>query len=201
MRIVGVLFLLAGLGIGVLWPWAQIQFGGNELVKLEFAQVRDGGEVLNFRATKADNPLRIRFQAKYLVGAKLPPVKIPVKVLITDREGTLLTGVISFPTQGIDTGPEQEQVRGSQSLNFDVLNDGEHQLALALASNPNDGGIVRPDIDGVSATVVANAPEINDDYKALSAVLALVGFYLFMRSRRRKGDKGQIDPPTKWGRG
>lgn len=201
MRVVGIMFLLAGLGLGLLWPWAQANFGGNELEKLEFSNLRNGGEVVTFNATQADNPIRIRFQAKYLVGAKLPPVKIPVKVLITDREGALLTGVISFPTQGINTGPEQGSVRGSKSLNFNILNEGEHQLALSLAPNSNDGGIARPDIDRVSATVVANAPEITDDYKALSAVLALVGFYLLMRSRRRKKDEGRIDPPKRWGRG
>ncbi|MDJ0613477.1 MAG: hypothetical protein QNJ29_07345 [Rhizobiaceae bacterium] len=200
MRSVGLLFLLAGLGLGLLWPWAQLNFGGREIASLEYENIRSSAEVLSFDATSNDNPVRIRLHARYLVGAKLPPVKIPMKVLITDREGALLTGVVSFSTKGIGSGPEQGKVRGSQSLNFNVLNDGEHQLALSFAPNSNDGGIKRSDIDVISATVVANAPEIDDDYKALSAVLALVGFYLFMRSRRRKPSRDKT-PPQKWGRG
>ena len=201
MRAIGVVLFLAGLGLGFLWPWAQLNFGGSKFDELKFTQLRNGGEVLGFNVTKADNPLRIRFQIKYLVGATLPPQKIPMKVLITDREGALLTGVISFSTHGIDAGPEQGTIRGSKSLNFEVLNAGEHQLALSLAPNPNDGGIARPDIDTVTATVVANAPALNDDYKALAAVLSLLGFYLFMRSRRRRNNDGEKAPPPKWGRG
>ena len=201
MRAIGIIMFLAGLVLGFLWPWVQLNFGGEELEKLQFTQLRSGGEVISFHATKADNPLRIRFQIKYLIGATLPPQKIPMKVLITDREGALLTGVISFNTQGIEAGPEQGKIRGSKSLNFEVLNEGEHQLALSLAPNPNDGGIARPDIDTVTATVVAKAPALSDDYKALAAVLALLGFYLFMRSKRRRKDDSKNAPPPQWGRG
>ena len=122
--------------------------------------------------------------------------------MITDRDGTLLTGVISFPTQGIETGPEQPKVRGSQALEFGIINNGEHELYLELAPNQNDGGVLRPDIEGISATVIANAPAINEDYKSLAAVMALAGFYLLVRSRKRKKESGgKIDPPPRWGRG
>lgn len=202
MRILGGVLILFALGIGVLWPWAQITLGGNELAKLEYSNIRASAETLSLNLTQDHNPVRIRFQAKYLVDGKLPPTKIPVRVLITDREGALLTGKISFATQGIATGPEQGKVRGSQPIEFNVLNDGEHNLLLELAINSHNGGIIRPDIDTVTATVIANAPAINDDYKALSAVLALVGFYLFVRAKRRKRTKGGSTPPQQhWGRG
>lgn len=151
---------------------------------------------------REDNPIRVRFQIAYKPDGALPPVKIPIKVVITDRDGTLLTGTVSFPTSGRETGPEQPKVRSGTLLNFDVINDGEHELFLELAPNPNDGGITRPAIDGVEVAVVKNAANIRDDYKALAAVMALAGFYILIRSRgRKRKSKDEKTGQRKWGRG
>ncbi|MEL7429477.1 MAG: hypothetical protein AAFN43_05715 [Pseudomonadota bacterium] len=202
MRTLGILFLFMAAGLGLIWPWAQINFLGREVGTLEFGALRGPiAERQVLELTQSDNPVRIRFQAEYKIDGRLPPVKIPVKTVITDVDGTLLSGMISFPTQGIETGPRQEKVRGSQPLNFSVINDGKHELFLELAANPNDGGIARPDIAGITATVIANAPAINEDYKSFAAILALAGVYLLVRSRKRKtGNGGRIDPPPRWGR-
>lgn len=202
MRVVGVLFLLAAIGIGALWPWAQVNFFGKEVAKLDFGNLRGPVSAsADFTVREEDNPIRIRFRAAYKIDGKLPPIKIPVKVLITDADGTLLSGVISFPTKGIETGPELPKTRGSTPLNFDVINPGVHTIALSLAPNPNDGGIKRPDIERISAKVIANAPPVTDDHKALAAVLALTGLYLLTRSRRKKRIGGSTPPPQNWGRG
>ena len=202
MRVFGLLLLACGIAVGAIWPWAQLHFLGNELGKLEFSGLRQGkSEPQSIVLTRDNNRVRIRFQASYLVGAKLPPVKIPVRVVITDLDGTLLSGIVSFPTKGDETGPEQQKVRGSTPLEFGVINDGEHMITLSLAPNPNNGGILVPDIAEVSATVVANAPELRDDYKALAAALALAGIYVLLRSRRKKPGDPPNSTPARWGRG
>lgn len=205
MRVFGLLLLLAGMSLGILWPWAQVNFLGDRGQSVTFGELKGHApEQRQLFLTRDQNPVRIRFQAAYKVGAKLPPQKIPVNVEITDSDGILLTGTISFSTQGIGTGPEQPKVKASTPLNFKVLNDGPHDIYLTLASNVNDGGIKVSGIDKITATIVANAPVIRDDFKALSAAMALAGFYLIVRSRgrRRKGNtKKTRENPRQWGRG
>ncbi|MEM9330234.1 MAG: hypothetical protein AAGA53_02845 [Pseudomonadota bacterium] len=202
MKWLGLMLLAAGIALGALWPWAQLNLFGRELARLEFGKPRfNTVSSQALELSDKDNLVRIRFQAAYSVGGKRPPVKVPFKVTVTDTDGLFLTGGISFPTRGNETGPEQEKVRASTPLQFNVLNNGLHRISISLAPNPNDGGISNPDIAGVSAVVVANAAEINDDYKALAAVLALAGIYILLRSRRHNPNATNIKPPDKWGRG
>ncbi len=199
MKFVAFIMIAAGIAIGALWPWVQLNYMGRDLGSLKFQQPRPEAQSHeSLVLTRDDNPVRIRFRAIYMLEAKLPPVKIPVKVVISDRQGTFLSGVISFSTKGLGTGPERPTVRAGTPLEFSVINDGEHTIELSLAENPNDGGILIPDIDHVTASVIANASELDENYKALAAILALCGFYVLVRSRRSR--KKVADKPNHWGR-
>ncbi|MEM8650670.1 MAG: hypothetical protein AAGF54_09095 [Pseudomonadota bacterium] len=204
MKRIGICLVFAGIALGLLWPWYQLNFYGEEFAKLNFSNLRDGTAIhADVDLNKQNNKVRIRFLAYYQVDGKLPPVKLPVKVSINDPVGPFLTGRISFPTNGNFSGPEQPKVAGSNSLEFDVLNDGPHRVTLQLAPNPNPGQFSKPDIEKVIATVVANAPEVQEDYKVLSVVLALTGVYFIIRGRRRKSADNNNDKSSnkKWGRG
>lgn len=201
MRSLGLVLILAAIAVGLVWPWAQINLQGRAIETLQFGNLQ--GPIVERRTldlTENDNPVRARFQASFVPGGALPPLKLPVKVVITDRDGTLLTGVISFPTNSRNTGPENVTVSAGTMLNFNTINDGPHEMFLELAPNPDDGGISRPALEGISVSFVGNAPQLRDDYKALAAVMALAGFYLLVRSRRKKKKDGETPPPN-WGRG
>jgi hypothetical protein len=145
-----------------------------------------------------DNPVRIRFSAQYKVDGLLPPIKIPIQVKLRDKDGTLVGAIISFSTKGHGGGPDQPKVRSGTNLEVKVQNDGLHKLELSFAPNKNNNGIEKPDIDTITASFIANASAVNDSYKIPAAILALVGFYLIIRSRR--GDKKETKK-YRWGRG
>ena len=97
VRTVGLLLIAAGIGLGALWPWAQLKFLGRELQMLEFDQPRNTpSEPAVINLSRGDNPVRMRFRANYLQDGKLPPVKIPIRVVIRDKDGVFLSGIISF---------------------------------------------------------------------------------------------------------
>lgn len=207
MRMLGILLIVIAVGIGLILPWAQINLEGEEVATLEFPGFsRKGkGEGTVLLQTQ-DNPLRIRFSIRYLNDALLPPVKIPVFAKVSDRNGTLIGTVISFPTQGRSTGPEQDVIRAGSSLDLVIQNNGLHKLELERAPNNGDNGISNPAIESITARFIANASPVNDQYKIPALILGLTGFYLLVRSRRRKdgGDDSRGDPPKpkpRWGRG
>ncbi len=200
MKKLGLVFIGLAILIGLILPWAQIKFKGNEIGTLVFFDFRgDGIKTQTLLIRKKDNPIRISFNAKYKVGGLLPPVKIPITAKIADRNGTLIATIISFSTKGIDTGSEQPKVRGGNGLVFNVQQDGLHALNLAFAANANDGNIKRPDVEEISAKFIANAGAVNNSFTIPATILGVLGFYLLIRSRRQRKD----DQPTKqrWGRG
>ena len=199
MRIIGFLFIIAGIVVGLLLPWAQLNFDGEEIAELKFASFNQtGAGEATVLLKAADNPVRIRFFAEYKVGGLLPPLKIPIQVKLSDKDGTLVGAIISFSTKGHGGGPDQPRVRSGNNIDVTVQNDGLHKLQLEFAPNKNNNGIEKPDIDTITASFIANASPVIDDYKIPAAILALVGFYLILRSRRRRDQ-----PPNKprWGRG
>lgn len=198
MRTVGFLFIFIGAAIGLLLPWYQLNFLGKEISEIPFEQFnRTGAGEGTVLLKTDDNPVRVRFFAKYKVGGLLPPVEIPVQVKLSDKDGTLLGAIISFPTQGRDTGPEQGKVRSGTSLDLTIQNDGLHKLELSFAKNSNDNGITRPDVERITASFIGNAGVINETYRLPAIILAVLGFYLVVRSRRvdKNGPK-----KMRWGR-
>ncbi len=192
MRKFAFLLIVAGLGIGAIWPWAQGNFLNDEIERVSMTGLRENGSVeaiVNLKTS--DNPVRIRFLATFLPDGKLPPVRLPLTAKISDRQGTLLAGIVSFATDGLTTGPELPTQSGSQALNLTVVNDGPHALSLTFAENAGDGGISRPDIEKVSATFIRNARVIDDQYTLAGFIVAMLGFYLLVRSRR-SGKKSGI---------
>lgn len=199
MKKLGFILILIALAIGMLLPLVQVKLSGTEITTLSFSDFRnDGIEAQNLLIRTEDNPVRINFRARYKVDAQLPPVKLPITVKISDAGGTLIGTIISFKTDGFDTGPEQPKVAGSQSLVFDVQKDGLHRISMEFAPQSGNSNILRPDVEEITAQFIANTSEQENPYKIPAAVLGILGFYLIVRSRR-----GQKSEPKKrrWGRG
>jgi len=200
MKKLGFLFVLIALGVGVLLPWAQLNFEGEEVASLTFPNFNIiGGGEQTFLLKQADNPMRIRFSANYKVGGLLPPLEVPIQVKLSDKDGTLVAAIISFPTKARDSGPEQATVRSGTNLNVKLQNDGLHKLQLVFAPNNNNRGIKNPDVESIKASFIADAGAVNDSYQLPALILGLVGFYLIVRSRKQR--KENAPKKHRWGRG
>ena len=199
MKKLGFIFITLAILIGLILPWAKLNFTGNEIGTLTFPNFRgDGIKTQSLLIRKEDSPVRVRFRAKYKVGGLLPPVKIPITVKVSDIAGTLIGTIISFPTNGFETGPEQPKVRGSSPLVFEIQNDGLHHLNLSFAKNKNNGNILKPDVEEISATFIANSAELQTPYKIPAAILGMLGLDLIVRSRKKGNTKPKM---PRWGRG
>jgi len=198
VRNIGFLLIAFAVIFGLVLPWAQLNFDGDEIASLEFDNFnRTALHENTVLLTRADNPVRLRFFARYKIDGLLPPVKVPIQVKVSDKAGTLLGAIVSFPTDGRGAGPEQPPVTSGTSILLNVQNDGLHKLELAFAPNRNNNGIATPDVDGITVTFIGNASEILSEYRIPIALSGLLGVYLIMRSKRK--GKG---PPAKpqWGR-
>ena len=201
MRKLAIFLIIAGFGLSIFLSWGQVNLFAERIDELEFTELQGTWpQGRKLELNQSDNPIRVQFQARYMVDGRLPPVRLPIKVVITDREGTLVSATLSFPTQGIKTGPEQPTVRGSQPVIFNVLNDGEHTIYMTLAAMPENSLTNSPDVDAITATILGNAHDIPEEYRLLGVIIALLGFYLLSRSRRRRKPPYPPKKP-KWGRG
>lgn len=199
MKKLGLLLIAIAIAIGLLLPWAQLNFEGEEIAQVNFpdfnqTSLNEGTVLLK----TDDNPVRIRFFAEYKVGGLLPPLKIPVTVKLSDKDGTLIGAIISFSTKGHGGGPDQPKVRSGTNIDVSVQNDGLHKLQLEFAPNKNNNGIINPDVDNITATFIANASPVNQPYKIPAVILAMVGFYLIVRSRKKTKDTHK---KPRWGCG
>ncbi len=194
----GILFILAGFALGLLYPWAKVNFLGEQITEVQLTNLDfNAQQTATLTLTKADNPVRARFFVKYKRDAYLPPLKIPVIARINDSKGALIAGIISFPTDGHTTGPELGKVRSGNSLDFEVENDGLHQLVMELAPNANAGLVKKPDIANITVKFVANAASKDNPYQIWAIMLGVLGVYLFLRGRRKRKNNSM----RKWGRG
>src|SRR5690606_12306793 len=68
MRIFCILLFLVGLAIGVIWPWAQRHFGGEEIGTWVLYQREGGYQSAKVQLKPEDAPLRIFVDAQPMQG-------------------------------------------------------------------------------------------------------------------------------------
>lgn len=199
MRKIAYALVVAGITLGILLPAFHLHFSGSFIQdEIVYDRANGGWRAATLYLSPADNPVRLQFVAEFLVGGRLPPVKIPLDVKISDADGTLMAAIVSLPASGRDAGAELPKIRSTTAPVFSVQQEGQHTLEVAFAPNKNNGNILLPDVKSLTAEFTANATEPNEDYKLPAVVLVILGIYLLIRSGR-EGRK--VRAPVKWGRG
>ena len=203
MRILAILMILGGLGAGVILPWAQSNFIGEEIHKVTLYE--KGGEWQGHRvALSSDqNPLKLNLRMYFVAGSKISANRVPVEVAVSGPDGIVLNGVLNVSTDVNTDSTNQNTFKSIGSPIFEIIEPGDYGIEARLGAMPDEFSGAALSISKVEAVVIAGAMEPLDDYKMYGIFVAFAGFYLLMRSRRnrRNQDMNTPQPPQKWGRG
>ena len=196
IRLFFLAILLAGVGLGIAYPWAADNFAGYEAAT---SRVFAGNEF---------SPLEVR----------LAPSEVPVFVTVAmatrgplraDRQGAVLTVTVSSDGQtllaeALDFNGVEPRVVSPQSGETvyrtrlePIAEVPGGELAITIARGDEQSAEI------MSIDVIVEASAIDLDPRAIPAgyVLMALGLIGFVRSLRRKSPKSpNPSPPPKWGR-
>jgi len=198
LKKLGILFLFVGIVLGLVYPWAKVNFLGKQVAEVQLNNLDfSAKQSATFSLSTSDNPVRARFLVQYKRDAYLPPVSIPVFVRIDGPGNLIHATTVSFPTDGRTTAPEQGKIASGSAVDFEAKGDGLHQISLELAPNRNAGITKKPDIENITVKFIANAAPSENPFEIWAVVLGALGFYLMLRGRRGR----EKNTPGRWGRG
>lgn len=182
MRMICIVLFVIGLGTGVLWPWAQRHFGGEEIGTWVLYQ-RDGG-YQNARVTlkPEDAPLRIFVDATPMQGATSGQ-RASVLNLAVSRDG------VPVLAERLSYSPKSGNEQRDQPQSGAPIRQDAPDMETVQAGNYEFS--VRSVEDGLSLTradlvLRRGAPPVNETITSAGLVAMIGGLYGFMRLRRRQ---------------
>lgn len=199
MRIFFFLVLLAGIGLGIAYPWAAANLAGNEIATLELDRSASGFEPAEAALDPSEAPVRVHVE---MTAPRFQPSEEGRVLTLTASTGgrTVLAETLDFAGES----PRQESPQASEATYRDLAGmidpvDGDVYIFTA---GPGDAegveiGAVRIVLRSGGLPLDPRAPPVG---YALIAI-GFIGFVLaLMRGRRPKNPNSQ-PPRPRWGRG
>ena len=201
MRIIFLLILLAGIGVGIGYPWAVGNFPGRELGSW---QVYDQGgqfQPVDIALKAADAPVRVLFDLTTQGAPALSPQKTILTITASTAGRTVLAQTLSFSeSPARETSPQSSQrtYRDDAGLIADV-EDGQYRFVVG----PGDAEEIG--MEAVDMVLLGGARSQDPRAQPLGFSLMAVGFIgLVLTLRRRRNDPpdnpNSQPPRPRWGR-
>ncbi len=202
MRIIFILILLAGIGVGIAYPWAVSSFPGRELGSWRVYDRNGQFRPVETALASADAPIRVMFDLTTEGAPALSPQKIILTVTASTARRTVLAQTLSFSeSQARETSPQSPQrtYRDDAGLIADI-EDGEYQFVVGPGDAEDIG------IEAVDMVLLGGARSQDPRAQPLGFSLMAVGFIgLVLTLRRRRNDPpdnpNSQPPRPRWGRG
>ena len=182
MRIFCILLFLVGLATGVIWPWAQRHFGGEEIGTWALYQREGGYQSAKVQLKPEDAPLRIFVDATPMQGATngQKPSVLNLAVL---RDGVpVLADRLSYsPKSGNEQRdqPQSGAVIRQSAKDMETVQAGTYDFSVRAVE---DGlSLTRADL-----VLRRSAPPVDENIVTAGVVAMVAGLYGFMRLRRRQ---------------
>ncbi|MDP8251295.1 hypothetical protein [Pseudochrobactrum saccharolyticum] len=182
MRIFCILLFLVGLATGVIWPWAQRHFGGEEIGTWVLYQREGGYQSAKVQLKPEDAPLRIFVDAQPMQGVTSGQ-KPSVLNLAVSRDGVpVLAERLSYsPKSGNEQRdlPQSGAVIRQSAKDMETLQAGTYEFSVRAVE------------DGLSLTKAdlvlrRGAAPVDENITMMGVVVMVAGLYGFMRTRRRQ---------------
>ncbi|WP_439272575.1 type IV secretion system effector BspB [Pseudochrobactrum sp. HB0163] len=180
MRILCILLFVAGLAVGVIWPWAQRNFSGQQLGTWALYQRDKGYQTAHVPLEAGDALVRIFVDVAPVQGTT-GKQQATVLNLAVSRDGVpVLAKRLAYSPKSGSELRDQPQNGGiiRQSADWPVVKTGIYEFSVRAVE---DGlSLRRADL------VLRRGAEPVDENIVTAGVVAMVaGLYGFMRLRRR----------------
>ena len=199
MRFFFLIILLAGLALGIGYPWTVANFSGTELERRTVYTRGEGFIPTTVGMSADDAPVRVMVDMTSIGAMTLSGERTVLTLTATVKNHTVLANTLTFAHQ--EPRPDNPQAGGmiyrDEAGVIDPVEDGDYVFVVG----PGDA-------DGIemrSAELVLrrDAGSIDERYIPVGYVLMAVGFIglvLSLTRGRRRDEPPAGPPPPKWGR-
>ena len=200
MRSLFLLILLAGTGLGIIYPWATTNFSGHEIGTYRVYDRGGSFRPVDVALATADAPVRVLVDLTTLA----PPVAQPARAILTMTASTRGETVLAQALNFYDTTPRERSpqlpdpvFRDDAGLIRDVK-AGSYRFVVAQGDNDN------VQIQRVDLILRSGAGEADIRAQPTGLSLMAVGFIglvLSLRRKRNPENPNSQPPAPRWGRG
>lgn len=196
MRILFLLVLIAGLGLGIGYPWAVQNMSGREIGRYSVYQRGGGFRTVDVQLAAADAPVRVLVDMTSIGNLTLSGSQTALTLTASTGGRTVLAETLTFAHQ--EPRNDSPQSGGITYRDEAGVIDPVAPGTYTFVVGPGDAD----DIEMRSVELVLRAGAAGLDPRAapIGYVLMAVGFVGFVLGLR--GGRGSAEPPKpRWGRG
>jgi hypothetical protein len=202
MRVLFLLILLAGVGAGVIYPWAQRNFSGDEIGTWRvYEQGRFTPVDVPLKAT--DAPVRVLVDLTTNADRIISSDRTVLTITASHDGKTALAATLRFrgnPTPREQAPQVADRIFRDEAGVIPVVGDGAYTFTVG----PGDADDIQ--IKAVDLVLRSGAEEVDERLQPIGFSLMAIGIIgLVLALRRGKGGRpdnpNSQPPPPRWGRG
>jgi len=195
MRLILLLVLIAGIVLGIGYPWMTINFSGEEIGSWRVYDRPGPYKPVTVSLSAQDAPLRAFVDMQPLRSFVPTQERTALTAVVTRQGKDVLVNTLDYVNARVDNkgSPQGPQVFRASIGDIDPVEAGSFTFMIG----PGDyDGLEVAQID-----LVLRRGASTIDWRIAAAGIALIAISLFglLRSRRRK-DAPPVPPQPKWGR-
>lgn len=198
MRIFFFLVLLAGIALGVGYPWAAKNLAGGEIATLDLEAIGSGFDPAEAALEASEAPVRVQVE---MTARRFQPARDSSVLTLTASTGgrTILAEALDFASEA----PRQESPQAAEATYRQLAGvidpvDGEVYIFTAAS-----GDAENVEVSAVRVVLRSGGLQLDPRAPPLGYALIAIGFIGFvlalMRRRAPKNPNSQ-PPPPRWGR-